>query len=323
MGRPHLHHLSVSRLPDIPPEAGAAVMATGILSTALHVAGHDRLSVPALWVAVVMGTVAALLAGLRAAPHRRRLGRGRHSPARFTVAAATAVVGTRITIAGRPAVGAVMLVPAALTWAALMPRWWRSRRSSMAGADFLAVVATHALAVLCAALGLAYASAPLVAAGAALLVGGVLLYVPVVRRFDTRQILTGPGDQWVAGGSLAIGALAAAELGQASGAAGAGAWSGVLRAAALGLLAAAAPWYVALAAGEIVRPRALGDVRRWASVFPLGVAAAACMSLGAAAPATPLTAAGRGLVWVAAVAWIAVGAAVIGAVVRTASGPGP
>lgn len=42
-------------------------------------------------------------------------------------------------------------------------------------------------------------------------------------------------------------------------------------------------WYVVLAVAEVRRPRLAYDVRRWATVFPLGMAAGASLSTASAA----------------------------------------
>lgn len=294
-------------------------MATGVLSTAMLSAGWGRLSDVLLWITVGLWLGLAAIVVLRRLRRSGTPGRPGHAPAVLTAAAATAVTGTRLTAAGHPALGVGLLALAALAWLRLVPRWWRSRPPVMVGADFLAVVSTNALAVLCAALAVAYASVAALTAGTVLLAAGVALYAPVLRRFDVRQVATGRGDHWIAGGALAIGALAAAELGRAGVAIGAAdAWTATLRATALVLIVAAVPWYAALAIGELARPRPAGDMRRWSTVFPLGVAAAACMALGRTVPRTPLSATGRGL------AWVALGAGILVALMLlfTATPPG-
>src|SRR5690606_39153015 len=104
-------------------------------------------------------------------------------------------------------------------------------------------------------------------------------------RFDWRQVFEGAGDHWVAGGALAISGLAGSKL-LAADSSRLYLWneddSGVLRFVTLSLLVLDLAWYVVLLAGEIVRPRLRYDTRRWATVFPLGMTAAATLSASAA-----------------------------------------
>jgi hypothetical protein len=84
-----------------------------------------------------------------------------------------------------------------------------------AGVSFLLTVATQGLAVLGATLAARNGATWLLVAAVAALLLGVALYVVTVTRFALRQLLTGHGDQWVAGGALAISALACAKITQA------------------------------------------------------------------------------------------------------------
>ncbi|WP_342746366.1 hypothetical protein [Streptomyces monashensis] len=70
-------------------------------------------------------------------------------------------------------------------------------------------------------------------------------------------------------------------------------------------------WYVVLLAAEAARPRPGYDVRRWSTVFPIGMTAAATLSVAAAVGVPWLRWPGRVLVWVAVAvaAWLAVGTA--------------
>ncbi|MFD9485659.1 hypothetical protein ACFWBX_17065 [Streptomyces sp. NPDC059991] len=131
---------------------------------------------------------------------------------------------------------------------------------------------------------------------------GVLLYGEALVRFDFRQVWTGAGDQWIAGGALAISALAGSKLTASP------LWTGnahqALRTATLILLGLDLAWYAILLTAEVVRPRPHYDVRRWATVFPLGMAAVAALSTAAAAHVTGLRTLGVVLLWVAVAAWL-------------------
>ena len=129
----------------------------------------------------------------------------------------------------------------------------------------------------------------------------------------------GAGDHWVAGGALAISALAGAKL-LAADSARLYLWneddSGVLRFTTVALVLLDLAWYAVLLIAEIVWPRPRYDTRRWATVFPLGMTAAATLSAATAVGLPWLEGLGRVLVWVAVAAWLAVG---VGAVATARS----
>ncbi|WP_411041633.1 hypothetical protein [Streptomyces collinus] len=81
---------------------------------------------------------------------------------------------------------------------------------------------------------------------------------------------------------------------------------GVLRDMTGALLVLCLAWYVVLLVAEVVRPGPDHDVRRWATVFPLGMTAAAVLSGATALDAPWLRGPGRVLMWVAVAAWLAV-----------------
>ncbi|TYC66700.1 hypothetical protein EH183_41560 [Streptomyces sp. CB01881] len=171
----------------------------------------------------------------------------------------------------------------------------------MPGAAFLICVATQGLAVLAAVLA-PQAGDRLAWAALVLFLLGLGLYVDALVRFDLRQLAVGAGDHWVAGGAMAISALAASKL-LAS-----GTWSGTahtaLRTTTLVLLGIALGWYLVLACFEAARPRLHYDLRRWSTVFPLGMTAGAALSTAAAARVSWLDPLGRVLLWIAAAVWL-------------------
>ncbi|WP_308295061.1 hypothetical protein [Streptomyces sp. NK08204] len=67
-------------------------------------------------------------------------------------------------------------------------------------------------------------------------------------------------------------------------------------------------WCLVLLAAEVVRPRGGYGVRRWSTVFPVGMTAAATLSVAAVVDVPWLKGPGRGLVGVAVAAWLAVAA---------------
>ncbi|MFJ8540872.1 tellurite resistance/C4-dicarboxylate transporter family protein [Streptomyces sp. NPDC093586] len=294
-----------------PPAAGAAVMATGILSVGLHLTHHEPLSRVALvlacvaWLALAVNFASLLL--FDRAKWVTRAG----TPGALTAVAATTVVGTRFSLLGWTAPAAALLALAALLWPGLLllvvQRWGRR----MPGAVFLCCVATEGLAVLGASLATSTSTAWLAHVSLVCFWLGLALYVIALFRFDPRQVALGAGDHWVAGGALAISALAGAELLTAAHH-GPYLWNhdddAVLHDATVALLAVDLAWCVVLLVGEIVWPRPRYDVRRWSTVFPLGMTAAATLSVAAAVDVPWLEGPGRALVWFAVAVWLVVAA---------------
>ncbi|MFF1476906.1 tellurite resistance/C4-dicarboxylate transporter family protein [Streptomyces sp. NPDC058301] len=304
---------------ELPPAAGSAVMATGILSVGLHLVGHETFSRAALALAGAVWLVLAATFSVRFLRDRPRWHAEADTPPALTAVAATAVLGTRFSALGRQTLAAALLALAAVLWPVLISSVVRHWRRRMPGGAFLVCVATQGLAVLAATL--AAAGGGDWPAWAALLVFclGVLLYGEALVRFDFRQVWTGAGDQWIAGGALAISALAGSKLTASP------LWTGgahqALRTATLVLLGLALAWYAILLTAEVVRPRAYYDVRRWATVFPLGMTAVACLSTGAAAHVRGLHTLGVVLLWIAVAAWVLTPAAFV--VTRAGGGAGP
>ncbi|MEU3733944.1 tellurite resistance/C4-dicarboxylate transporter family protein [Streptomyces sp. NPDC033538] len=303
-----------------PPAAGAAVMATGIVSVALHLTGHEILSRIALvlacaaWLTLAANFVYLLL--VERAQWLTRAG----TPGALTAVAATTVLGTRFSLLDRPVLAAALLALAALLWPVLLllvVRHWGRR---MPGAVFLGCVATEGLAVLGATLAAATTTPWLAHASLVPFWLGIVLYLVALFRFDLRQVARGSGDHWVAGGALAISALAGAKLLAAAGT-GMYLWNdddyAVLHDMTVFLLALDLAWYAVLLAAEIAWPRIRYDVRRWSTVFPLGMTAAATLSVAAVIDVPWLEAPGQALLWIAVAAWLVVAA---GAVAQARAG---
>ncbi|MEY9870552.1 tellurite resistance protein TehA-like permease [Streptacidiphilus sp. MAP12-33] len=290
----------------LPPAAGSAVMATGIVSVGLHLVGPEGLSVALLVLGGAAWLVLAAAFVFRLLRDRSRWEAEADTPPALTAVAATTVLGTRVCLLGSSgwrALAVAALVVAVLAWTVLLPhvvRHWA--RHGMPGAVFLVCVATQGLAVLGATLAAALpvtwlAWAALVCCGL-----GLALYVVAFRHFDLRQIATGAGDHWVAGGALAITALAGAKLLAVP------AWHGtglhaVLRPLTLAVLTLVLLWYLVLVLAELRWPRPRYDLRRWATVFPMGMTAAATLSTATAASVSWLRTPGQVLLWLAVAAW--------------------
>ncbi|MEV3998617.1 tellurite resistance/C4-dicarboxylate transporter family protein [Streptomyces halstedii] len=299
-----------------PPAAGAAVMATGIVSVGLHLVGHESLSLTALALACAAWIALAADFGGLLVRDRTKWVTQAGSPGALTAVAATTVVGTRFALLGATPVAAALLALATLLWPVLLVTVARGWRPRMPGAVFLGCVATEGLAVLGATLSATTSTAWPAHAALVPFWSGLALYAVALFRFDPREVARGAGDQWVAGGALAISALAGAKLLTAA-QAGPYLWNDdadtALRYATVAVLALALAWYGVLLISEVVRPRFRYDVRRWSTVFPLGMTAAATLSVATAVSAPWLTHPGRALVWVAVAGWLTVAAGAVAA----------
>lgn len=279
-------------------------MSTAIVSIGMHLTGFEVLSKALLALAGAVWVVLASAFGLRVLWDRSHWRTDADTPPALTAVAATSVLGTRVALLGWHEVAAVLLVLAAAVWPFLLlavVRHWQRR--GMPGVVFLVCVATQGLAVLAGTLG-PQAGDWLMWIALCLFAFGIALYVDALLRFDFRQVLTGEGDHWIAGGALAISTVAGSKLVAAP------VWTGwshtVLRTTTLVLLASAAAWYAVLAAAELWRPRPYYGIRRWSTVFPLGMTAVAALSVSTAADIAWLDRPGRVLLWIAAAVWLVV-----------------
>jgi hypothetical protein len=281
---------------------GAAVMAASIISVGLHLIGHETLSLIALavgaawWILLAAAFTATLLRA------RAEWVAAAGMPPGLTAVAATAVLGTRTVLLGWREAATALLVLAVLLWPGLTVRVVRRLSRGMAGGVFLIAVPAQAIAVLGTRLSLAYGSGWLGSAALACFCLGLALYVVALMCFDFRQVLTGFGDQWVAGGALAIAALESSAL--LSSPQWAGSAHRTLHAVGLVLLVSTFTWYAVLFLAEVYRPRPGYDVRRWSTIFPLGMIAAASLSLAAPLGIAWLEPLGRVLLWIALGAWL-------------------
>ncbi|MGW6377355.1 tellurite resistance/C4-dicarboxylate transporter family protein [Rhodococcus sp. NPDC055112] len=289
-------------LSAVPPGAGAAAMATGIVSVALHLAGIEWFSM--IWLVIGIG-IWAVLVGIfltRLVGDRARWETEADTPAALTAVAATTVLGTRVALLGWDAVAMVALCLAVLVWAVLMPVVIGHWTGPTVGAHFLLCVATQGLAVLGATLAVALRAPFLTVVSGAVFVLGLVAYAVVLARFSFVQFRVGSGDHWVCAGGLAISALAAGKLILAMDAAG---WNGwphtVIRVAAAAILALDLAGYLALAICEVRWPRTGFDVRRWSTAFPMGMTAAATITVAGAIGASWLRPVGLVLIWPAVV----------------------
>jgi tellurite resistance protein TehA-like permease len=284
------------RAAGLPPTAGAAVMSTGILSSASHAAGLRWLS----WVLLALAGLGEVALGAalaaRALDDRPGFVADAGTPAALTGVAATAVLGSGLASLGRPAAAGALLGVSTLLWLVLLPVvLWRWRVPTV-GASFLVCVATEGLAVLAGVLGRVTGNRPLLAAGWTACALGVVLYGVVVARFDWRQLAVGRGDHWVLAGALAITSLALAELLSSGG-------GTLLHRLDVAVWALAVAGYALLVGCELRWPRPRYDIRRWATVFPMGMTAAASFAVARTDGLPALRGVGHVLLWPALAAW--------------------
>jgi len=292
-----------------PPAAGAAVLATGVLSVGLHLTGYEILSRIALalagasWLGLAADFVVRLLR------ERERWTAEARSPDSLTAVAATTVLGTRLSDLGWQPLAEALLALAVALWLGLVHPVVRRWRRGMPGTVFLGCVAMEGIAVLGAALAAAVGVAWLAHLALVFFWFGLVFYLAGLCCFGPRQVATGAGDQWIAVGGLAVSVLAGARL-LAAAHSGLYLWSdddnGVLRSVTVGLLVLASACVCVLVAAELRWPRPRYDVRRWATVYPLGMTAVAVLSVATALGVPWLRGPGQVLLWITVAGWCAV-----------------
>ena len=307
-------------LDAIPPAAGAEVMGTGIVSIALTLDGYETLSRILLVIAAVMWVTLAVLVPLRARRDPDRFRADIRTPPALTSVAGTDVLGTRLVLLGWTWAGIATLVIATVIWALLIRPVLRNWKTPTVGASLVLTVSTESIAVLAATLGIVERTEWLLFVALAPFLLGLCFYAFVIARFDWRQIGRGHGDHWITGGALAISTLAAGKL-----LAGAKALSilggggGILKVVAIGLWVLTMLWLPLLLLAEVLRPRLHYDVRRWSTVFPVGMYAACSFVIGAAADVEAATRFADVWVWVALAVWAVVFAAMIRRMIASAA----
>lgn len=303
-----LHRL----LDAIPPASGAVVMGTGIVSVALLLDGRHVLSAILLVLDAGIWLALAVLLPARARRDGQRFAVDLRHPAALTSIAGTAVLGTRLTLAGWDWAGPGLLIMATGIWLGLVPHVLRHWQTPTTGASFILTVATESLALLAATLALFDHAAWLLYAALGPFALGLAFYAFVLGRFQPRQLVVGIGDHWVTGGALAIStvaagriALAAQRLNVLPGA------HGALKTIALMLWCVTMLWLPALVAAELLRPRLRYSVRRWSTVFPVGMYAACSFIIGPLTGTGGITGFAQVWVWVALAVWVTVFAAML------------
>jgi hypothetical protein len=304
--------LWTATLDSIPPASGAVVMGTGIVSVALLLDSRHTLSTILLVLDTAVWLALAVLLPARAARNGQRFALDLRHPTALTSIAGTAVLGTRLTLAGWDWAGVSLLVAATGTWLGLVPHVLRHWQTPTIGASFILTVATESLALLAATVAFSQRTAWLLYAALVPFCTGLGFYALVLSRFQLHQLAVGMGDHWVTGGALAIStvtagriALDAQHIGVLSGA------HGALRTITLVLWWLTIAWLPALVATEALHPRLHYNVRRWSTVFPVGMYAACSFVVGKLNRAPAITEFARVWVWIALAVWLVVFGAMV------------
>jgi Voltage-dependent anion channel len=279
-------------------------MGTGIVSVALAADNHATLSRWLLAIGAFMWIGLGLALCARLARQPARVLTEARSPAALSGVAATAVLGSGALQLGWTLVGSLLLALAFVAWPALTRLVLGRLDRHADGQWFMLTVATESLAGLSAAIALREEVAWLLDVALALAAIGILLYPFVLVRFNPRHLASARGEHWVAGGSLAISALAFAQIALADRRLGtmhdaAGALAGV----GFVLWAMAMLWLGALVIAELRWPRLHYHPHRWSTVFPLGMYAACSLAVAAAARAPLLGDFARAWIWISLAGW--------------------
>lgn len=285
-------------------------MATGIVAIGLSRIRVTALSDPLLVAAAAIWLLLALASGVRFRVDSKALRKELSSPAALSAVAATAVLGVAAAGLGWRVPAAVLLALSAALLIVVAVPVLRSWQTPTQGVSFLLAVAVASVSVASSELSRAAGVGWLVFPAGICWAAALLAYLFVFSRFELRELLRGRGDQWVAGGGLAIATLAGADLClslQASG----HPFSAALEAVVTLLWAAATAWMVGLLLSELARPRWGYHHLRWATVFPLGMYGVCTLSLASILGASPLLTLARVFVWIGFGAWLLVAAGLL------------
>lgn len=173
-------------------------------------------------------------------------------------------------------------------------------------------VSTESLAALAATLAATEHARWLLTAALAPFGLGLVFYAFVLARFDLRQLVVGRGDQWITGGGLAISTLAAAKVTTtAEMLTILGDGQGLLQGLTLVLWVLTMLWLPVLVLTEVTHPRLGYNIRRWSTVFPVGMYAACSFAAGTATHASALASFAHAWVWMALAVWAVISAAAL------------
>jgi tellurite resistance protein TehA-like permease len=293
-------------------------MGTGIESVVLRLADQRALSAILFALTAIACVMLALLFTLRVLHDREGVSAQARNPAGLTGVAATAVLGSRLVSAGLRWEALVLLIGALGLWLGLLLALVRRPRLSPTGSSFMLTVAPQSLAVLAAVIAASGHSRWLIWPALVASALGLALYPFSLARFDLRELVAGGGDQWVAGGALAISALASSEIGRAAARTGGLATATpAIHTISVAIWIACMAWLPILVASEMVRPRLRYDLRRWSTVFPVGMYAACSYAVARVSGVSAPSAFADVWTWVGVAVWLLIAAGMLAQMVRT------
>jgi hypothetical protein len=265
-------------LVDAQPGAGSFVMATGIVAVGMQLSGHGDIADVLLAVCAAGWLVLAIafLYRLVACTDEWWLETSQLG-ALTAVAGSTVLAAALSTVLGWRLVPLLLWIVAAVLWVIVVARALvRLPPRAPQGLVFLLTVATQGVSLVASTLAVGYDADWLVYLAFALWVFGIALYLVVeLHDFDHRRVMTGPGDQWVFGGAVAITVLAGGKLLTAVQELGAlGGLAHDLHVAVLVAWVVAMPILLVLVWSELAFPRLGYSALRWATAFPVGMYAA-------------------------------------------------
>lgn len=322
---------------ELSPGYFAVVMATGILAIASSQRGWTGLSLILLALAALAYVVLLVLTAWRLAAHRDAIATDLHDPRTafqaFTFVAGTGVLGSALAVHGQLvpatallAVAAVswLLMGYALPWAAVLGRAQRPLTAAANGTWFIWVVAAQSVAVLSSTLepyaGRAGHALSILAvfAWSVGLVLYVVVAVMVVLRLTVHPLEPRELDPpyWVSMGAIAITIVAGARIVAMQSTPTVDAVRGLAEGLTV-VLWAFATWLIPalFAVGAwrhcVQRVPLTYTPALWSMVFPLGMYAAACMTLGRADELPLVERIGELWIWMGLAAWLLTGGAMI------------
>ena len=332
---------------ELNPGYGAWVMATGIVSTGLHIFDHRALSEILLIVACVAFVLLIVAYTWRFVRYRPQALADARNPSRafgyFSLVAALNVLAVRFTldhhIVTTVVLGAVSVPLWSVLTCAVLGTMFMGRRDGpivprVNGSWFLLVVATQSLALTAATVAAVISGVAVVLGPLAVALWGisVVLYLMLIGLVTLKllDLNTAPHalspTYWIYMGATAITVLAAARILQLPDVVPALAATRQVVSGLAFLLWAFGTWWIPLLLvfafwrHAFLREELRYDAAWWSMVFPLGMYAAASASYGQANGVAFMVDIARGEVWVGFAAWLVVLAAMIGSFVPTRQG---
>lgn len=304
-------------LDAVPPASGAVVMGTGIVSIATALDGQEALSRIFLALDALIWLALVVLLPARALRDRARFRLDVRSPAAFTSVAGTCVLGTRFTLLHWTTLASVLLVIALLVWLGLLAPVLRHWSVPTTGVSFIVTVGTESLAMLAAAIADTRHADWLLGAALFPFALGLVFYAIVLSRFKFTELAAGRGDHWVTGGALAISTVTAGRIALAiehthlfEGA------LDVPKTLSLVLWVLAIVWLPALLIAELRWRRPAYYVRRWSTVFPVGMYAACSFIVAEVTGVAAIKDFASVWVWVGVAVWLVVATGLVRAAGR-------